>query len=74
MAPHDTPARCWAAFGYQNHLIPAVDADEIAGCCGVLADRDELVPRDDRPTCSVCATVARTGEHSIVTFPGTTGC
>ncbi|MEU6128330.1 hypothetical protein ABZ805_04065 [Saccharopolyspora sp. NPDC047091] len=71
MEPHDTPARCWVAFGYQNHLVPAARSGEIAGSCGVLADPVDLEPRDGRPTCSVCATTARTGEHAIVPFSGT---
>ena len=74
MDPHDVPARCWVAFGYQNHLVPVTGSGEVAGSCGVLADPADVVPCDERPTCSVCATTARTGDHRIVPFTGTIDC
>ena len=55
----------WAAFGYQNHVIPIDDprreGEELISLCGVITDPSDVGPRDDRPTCSVCSTRVRSG-------------
>ncbi|GAB2650900.1 hypothetical protein GCM10027271_05690 [Saccharopolyspora gloriosae] len=67
-AESEEPEGCWAAFGYQNHVIP-VGAVQAVGLCGVMADPADVGPRDGRPTCSVCSVEARSGDHRIVPFP-----
>lgn len=60
----------WAAFGYQNHVVPVHDprrrGRELIGVCGVLTSPDAVSPRDGRPTCSVCAAAVRDGEYRII--------
>ncbi|WP_333779283.1 zinc finger protein [Saccharopolyspora oryzae] len=59
----------WTGFGYQNHVIPTEDprhqGRDLVALCGVMTTPEDLNPRDDRPTCSVCATEVRTGRVVI---------
>lgn len=69
----DIPTGYWAAFGYQNHLIPVYDeqrADgEYVGLCGVKTARSAITDHDQRPTCSVCAEHVREGRYRTVARP-----
>ncbi|MDR7301503.1 hypothetical protein [Haloactinomyces albus] len=66
----DTPDAYWAAFGYQNHVIPVHDprrrGTAVIGLCGVMTAPGELGDRDERPTCSVCSSVVRGGSYRLV--------
>lgn len=70
--PADPPvdAARWAAFGYQNHVVPVHDPRrrdrELIGVCGVLTSPEAVSPRDGRPTCSVCAAAVRDGDYRII--------
>ncbi len=71
----DIPAGYWAAFGYQNHVIPT-DAPprkdrKLSGLCGVLTPPQEVSDKDDRPTCAWCAEQVRTGQVRILPKPET---
>ncbi len=60
-----TTSGYWAAFGYQNHVIPTDDprreGPELIALCGVMTAPGDIGPRDGRPTCSVCASKVRSG-------------
>ncbi|GAA0511674.1 hypothetical protein GCM10011581_01870 [Saccharopolyspora subtropica] len=60
----------WAAFGYQNHVIPLEDprrdGPHVIALCGVMTMPEEASCRDQRPTCSVCATEVRSGRIEVV--------
>ncbi|MEV6234160.1 hypothetical protein AB0L88_40480 [Saccharopolyspora shandongensis] len=59
----------WAAFGYQNHVIPVEDprrtGSDLIALCGVMAAPEDVTIRDGRPTCSVCAIEVRSGRIDL---------
>lgn len=69
----DGPTAYWAAFGYQNHLIPVHDEHrasyEYVGLCGVKTSRSAVTDHDRRPTCSVCAEHVREGRYCTIARP-----
>ncbi|MFI0470970.1 hypothetical protein ACH347_43520 [Saccharopolyspora sp. 5N102] len=59
----------WAAFGYQNHVIPVEDprreGRDLIALCGVMTAPEDVTSRDNRPTCCVCATEVRSGRIDV---------
>ncbi len=59
----------WAAFGYQNHVIPdddpRRDGPELIAVCGVMTAPEDIGGRDQRTTCSVCAAEVRSGRIEV---------
>ncbi|MGW3469423.1 hypothetical protein ACWDKQ_13345 [Saccharopolyspora sp. NPDC000995] len=59
----------WAAFGYQNHVIPdddpRRDGPDLIAVCGVMTAPEDIGGRDQRLTCSVCATEVRSGRVEV---------
>ncbi|MCI2424243.1 hypothetical protein MOQ72_43310 [Saccharopolyspora sp. K220] len=59
----------WAAFGYQNHVIPVDDprreGSELIAFCGVMTDPEDISPRDARPTCCICSAEVRSGRVEV---------
>ncbi len=72
MLEETTSAAYWAAFGYQNHIVPVARPrlrGKVVGLCGIMAAPGDLVARDGRPTCSVCAGAEREGRYRITEGP-----